>query len=223
MLSSRESHPPPHCSAAGAAGHFRGAGEREEPGGGTSCPLTESRVLGAQAGEQCLEGRGLPCVHSAYGGRTALPFGRNYPQLPASGEVKSPPGGPEVAAASWRSPDLGVGAATPLPLLRDQGGSCEKEGRPKAAILLLGGIPFSRVVLVWRLLRLLAGDSWSGASDVACRRPSPRTLVIACRGRGPRWLPWALCLTADPWRTGLRGWSGVFSEGLYTLRTLQVW
>lgn len=117
--------------------------------------------------------------------------------------MKSPPGGPGVDAASWRFPDLGVALSLSL-FWEQEGRSWEKEGRSKAAILLLGGSPFSRGVLVWRPVRPLAGVSWSGAGEVAGRRPNPRRWVSR--------LPRASYLTANLWRTHFRGLSGAFSE-----------
>lgn len=124
--------------------------------------------------------------------------------------MKSRPGGPGVAAASWRFPDLGVAMSLYL-FLGQEGRSWEKEGRPKAAILLLGGSAFSRGVLVWRPLRPVAGVSWSGAGEVAGHGPNPRRWVSRLPWRVSVVVP-SLILTADLWRTHFRGLSGAFTE-----------
>lgn len=115
-LRSGQVHPPPGRSAAAAADHFRGAGER---GGadwaGTSCPRAERRASGVpelknNGWEERGAGRPPPL------GPSALPVGRPSSGFLAPGEVKSPPRGPGVAAGVAAVPGSRRRVATSLSL-----------------------------------------------------------------------------------------------------------
>ena len=93
------------------------------------------------------------------------------PPALCAGEVKSPPGGPGVAAGLAEFPGSRRHDVL-VSLLGTRRGFLEGGGRAEAAILLLEGSPFSRGVLGWRQLFCERGFP-SGAGDVARRGPNP--------------------------------------------------
>lgn len=210
-LRSPEIHPPPGRSAAAAADHFRGAG-------GAGRGRLGSNFLSV-GGEEGVGGRGRRTIAtSARAWRrppaacrelAALPYGQPHPRLLAPGEVESSPGVRALPQASRRFPDFGVGAATSLSLSGDQEGVLGEGGKSGGRHLAFGG-----QLLLPRCPRVEATLSRGrGFPEWSWRRGSLRAeslemvCSVACPGGRVSTVPWASCLTADPWRTRPRGWS----------------